>query len=326
MIREGDGIHVVGETTVVADARSAVGDVNVVSHAHADHVPRRAPETVVCSALTAALARHRTGLDFEHVGGTGAVSLIPAGHVVGSRAALIETDGGRVLYTGDVSTRDRLYLDGFTPPSADVLVVETTYGLPTYRFPPQTELEADIEAWLRRDADRPVFLFGYALGRAQKLQALVERYTDRPLRVAPSIADIDGVVAEYGGPSFDATRYSVGDPLDGDEAVVLPSGSARSADLRREIERVDGRTAGFSGWALDSSYQYRLGYDAAFPLSDHCDFAELLALVDAVDPDVVYTHHGHPEAFASHVRTELGIDAEPLTRRQATIDEFGSVS
>ncbi|WP_226479906.1 hypothetical protein [Natrinema amylolyticum] len=52
-VRHRDGIHFErerGESGVVADARSAVGAVNVVSHAHADHTFRTTPETVVCSA------------------------------------------------------------------------------------------------------------------------------------------------------------------------------------------------------------------------------------------------------------------------------------
>ncbi|MFB6217365.1 MAG: hypothetical protein ABEJ72_10460, partial [Candidatus Aenigmatarchaeota archaeon] len=41
MIREKDGIHFeVGDRKFVADSRSAAGDVNIVSHAHMDHVHR----------------------------------------------------------------------------------------------------------------------------------------------------------------------------------------------------------------------------------------------------------------------------------------------
>ena len=31
-----------------------------------------------------------------------------------------------------------------------------------------------------------------------------------------------------------------------------------------------------TGWAMDSSCKYRSGVDAAFPLSDHADFHELI--------------------------------------------------
>ncbi|WP_135827157.1 MBL fold metallo-hydrolase [Halorussus ruber] len=136
-VRKRDGIRITdADRTYVADAASAVGDVNIVSHAHADHTFRKTPEAVVCSAETAALVEARTGASLpEFREETDEITLLPSGHVVGSRAALVEADGEnrpdgadrRYLYTGDFSTRDRLYLEGFDPVDADVLVMETTY-------------------------------------------------------------------------------------------------------------------------------------------------------------------------------------------------------
>lgn len=157
MLRQKDGIHFELSKTIVADARSATGDVNVVSHAHADHLCRNHAATVVCSAETAALAEARTGKSIEYTESTDDITLIPAGHIVGSRAALIEDGGRRYLYTGDVSTRDRLTLSGFEPVPADVLVIETTYGHPDYRFGDQSQLEAKIVDWIA-DTDDPLFL------------------------------------------------------------------------------------------------------------------------------------------------------------------------
>ncbi|MDY6778473.1 MAG: MBL fold metallo-hydrolase RNA specificity domain-containing protein, partial [Candidatus Nanohaloarchaea archaeon] len=60
----------------------------------------------------------------------------------------------------------------------------------------------------------------------------------------------------------------------------------------------------------------------AFPLSDHCDFDDLIELVKQVDPDQVYTHHGFDEAFASHLRAEEGFQAQALQRNQSTLRDF----
>mgnify|MGYP006943414731 CR=1 FL=1 len=40
------------------------------------------------------------------------------------------------------------------------------------------------------------------------------------------------------------------------------------------------RTAAVTGWAIDSSALYRMRCDAAFPLSDHADFNDLLQFVE----------------------------------------------
>ena len=133
-VRLRDGVHFELGGRVVADARSAVGDVNVVSHAHADHLPRGGG-SVVCSDATAALVEARTGRDVNHAESAPGVDLFPAGHIVGSRAARIESGGRRYLYTGDVSTRDRLSLSGFDPVDADELVVESRTAAPSTASP-----------------------------------------------------------------------------------------------------------------------------------------------------------------------------------------------
>jgi len=338
-VRHRDGIHFEfrGESRVVADARSAVGAVNVVSHAHADHTFRTTPETVVCSAETAAIAEARTGTAFEFVERAPGIELVPAGHVVGSRAAIVDLEavggtGGRdgprrFCYTGDFSIRDRCYLEGFDPHAvaADALVMETTYGLPKYRFSPQEELEAAIADWLRDNGDRPLFLFGYSLGRAQKLQWLAREATgdDREILVSDSIHDVNRAIerATDGDLSFPGRPYESLRGL-GDEVVVLPSNQTRADWVETAVDREDGLKAGFSGWAVDDSFRYRGNYDVTFPLTDHCDFDELVETVRAIDPEVVYTQHGFDEAFADHLATEHGYRARPLKRDQTTLEEF----
>lgn len=328
-VRHRDGIHFEGEPHVVADARSAVGDVNIVSHAHADHTfgsSTRSPEPIVCSAETAAIAEARSGASFAFVESTPEIDLVPAGHVVGSRAALFEdATGRRYCYTGDFSIRDRAYLEGFDPESidADVLVMETTYGLPKYRFPPQDELEAQIGDWITEHDDRPLFLFGYSLGRAQKLQWLAGEVSNRDVLVSESIARVNRAIETVTERSFPARAYEDGELGDvTDEIVVLPSNQARADWVERTVDRVDGHKAGFSGWAVDDGFLYRGNYDVTFPLTDHCDYDELLETVEAVDPEVVYTNHGFDEAFADDLATEYGYRARPLKRNQTTLEEF----
>ena len=322
VIRLRDGVHFDLDRRVVADARSAVGDVNVVSHAHADHLPRGGDAPVVCSDATAALVEARTGRDVTHAESVPGLDLFPAGHIVGSRAARIESGGRRYLYTGDVSLRDRLSLSGFDPVNADELVVETTYGRPEYRFPDQSELEGRIEDWMADTADRPLFLFGYSLGRAQELQLLAERATDRRIVVHGAVAEMNAVVESVSDLHFPTVAYDDVDGLGGDDVFVVPTHMARHDWVTDLADRLDAVKAGFSGWAVDESFRYRGGYDQTFVLSDHCDFDELVDLVRAVDPEVVYTHHGFDTAFADHLETELGYEAYPLRRNQTTLGEF----
>jgi len=321
-LRDGVVIEAAGVGRVVLDAEAPDGDVNATSHAHGDHLfdADAAPERVVCSETTAALARVRRPEAEFTVADHPRVDLFPAGHVAGSRAVRVAGDDRTYLYTGDVSPRDRSYLDGFDPVPADVLVVEATYGRPEYVFPPQAELERQIVEWLDGTVDRPVLLFGYALGRAQKLQRLVDR-SDRPrLLVSEAIAELNAAIESHVDVTLGAEEYDDLDPEPGD-AVVLPSGSARLDFVQRLAEENDALTAGFSGWAVEDSFKYRGGYDEAFVLSDHADFEELVDIVEAVDPDRVYTQHGFADDLARHLTSE-GFDAQALKRDQTSLGQF----
>ena len=62
---------------------------------------------------------------------------------------------------------------------------------------------------------------------------------------------------------------------------------------------------------MDSGAIYQNRCDAAFPLSDHADFPDLLAFVAKVQPKVVYTLHGFAKEFAATLRAR-GIEAWAL--------------
>lgn len=323
-LRDGIEIELSSGQTVVADANRPTGDVNVLSHAHGDHLYDEPPDAVVCSALTGALAEARRE-DAGPLTRTAhpEVELLDAGHVAGSRAAVItDPDTGRTYcYTGDISTRSRSYLSGFTPPKADVLVIETTYGKPEYVFPDQGDVEAEITDWLAETADRPVLLFGYSLGRAQKLQLLARQAGRSRLFVSKAISRINEVIEAFLNVSFDAERSDPDTELRAGDVLVLPTGTNNLAFVDSIVEETGALKAGFSGWAIEEAFRYRGDYDAIFPLSDHCDFSELVGVVETVDPETVYTHHGFADEFATHL-TGLGYESRTLKRDQTALGDF----
>ena len=317
--RDGIEIELSDGTRVVCDADDPDGDVNVVTHAHGDHYPD-GEATAVCSPLTADLATARRDTPL-HRTTDDRVELIPAGHVAGSRAALVtDPDGTRYLYTGDVCTRSRFYLDGFEPPDADVLVVEATYGDPTYVFPDHDTVAAEIRSWLASTA-APVLLLGYALGRAQKLQLLADRAGRDRIFTTDAVRRVNEVVETHRDVRFDVRPYEDDTTLADGDAFVIPMTSGRINWISSLAESAGAVTAGFSGWAIEESFKFRGDFDETFPLSDHCDFTELLDLVDAVDPDRVYTQHGSVTTLAEQL-TDVGYDATALRRNQLSLGDF----
>lgn len=318
-LRDGVEVTLKNGDTIVLDGGG--GDACVLSHAHGDHLISSG--SVVASELTAALAgvrREETPNVTEHP----AINLHNAGHIAGSRAAeLTDPSTDRtILYTGDFCVRDRFYLNGFEPIDADVLIMETTYGKPEYRFPPTDEVVDTVKEWLADTMDSVILLFGYALGRAQKLQRILMDSPRNRVFVTEAVQDLNSVIEQYLEVSFDSHTYSKKDELVAGDALVLPMQTSRLNWIEGLIERHNAVTAGFSGWAADQSFIYRRGFDEGFVLSDHCDYEELMDVVEAVDPEIVYTHHGYSEDFAQDVMSRFPCGSQPLKRNQSTLTDF----
>jgi DNA ligase 1 len=287
-----------------------------VSHAHSDHI---APHgEILCSAGTSRLMQARMpGRRLEHVLPFGhseqlthdsAVTLHPAGHIFGSAQCLIvHNANGTLLYTGDFKLRPGRSAERCVTPKADVLIMETTFGRPHYLFPPTAQVLADIAAFCHatlEDGETPV-LFGYSLGKSQELLCgLAEARL--PVMLHPQTLRLTRIYEEL-GIAFPPYRELSLEEANG-HVVICPPQSRDSAFLRKLARR---RCAVVTGWAMDPGAIYRYQCDAAFPLSDHADFADLLAFVDAVQPQRVFTLHGFAQDFARTLR-ERDIEAWAL--------------
>jgi Cft2 family RNA processing exonuclease len=294
------------------DAHTSV-ERSFVSHAHSDHIA--AHGEIICSPGTARLMRIRMpGRRREHrldFGATEAltpdcqVALHPAGHILGSAQVLLEhASHGRLLYTGDFKLQPGLSTEACALPRADVLIMETTFGKPQYVFPPAADTFNAITKFCRTaidDGDVPV-LFAYSLGKTQELLCGVGA-AGLPIMLHPHALRLTQI---YGESGIALPPYL---PFDADNClgqVVICPPQRRFSPFLRKIPRP--RTAMISGWAIDPRVTYRFQCDAAFPLSDHADFPDLLRFVEAVQPRQVLTLHGYAREFAATLRRK-GIEA-----------------
>jgi len=294
------------------DAQKAA-DRAFVSHAHSDHCARH--REILCTPATARLMRARLpGRRTEHVLPFGqteqlttdtTVTLHPAGHIFGSAMSLIEhSSHGRLLYTGDFKLHAGLAAEPCATPRADVLIMETTFGLPRYVFPPVEQIRADIVQFCQRalaDGVTPVF-YAYGLGKSQELLCILGA-AGLPVMLHAETLRLTETCRAL-GLALPACRAFSADALPG-HVVICPPQSQHAAFLRKIPSP---RTALVSGWAIDRSTIYRQRCDAAFPLSDHADFPELLRFVELVQPKRVLTLHGFAAEFAQQLR-QRGIEA-----------------
>lgn len=309
----GNGARLVsGGAAVNLDPRSAApGAVNFVSHAHADHLPAAAGGPVLASGETARIAASR-GADMRGAAtSAGGLEMVDSGHILGSRGLL----AGDAFYTGDICTRPRGFLRGADVPRCRTLITECTFGLPEFGFPPAAEAAARANRVISDMYSRgvPVILMGYQLGKAQTLSEMFGHWD--PLYYHDSVKAMNDVHRELGVPLRDAPGHTEAESrgllAGGPWVMVAPMLPARSGFVARMKERYGAVTVGFSGWAASPRFAFGRRCDHSVPLSDHCDFGELLAMVERTGAERVYTVHGFVDEFAASLR-RLGFDARPL--------------
>jgi Cft2 family RNA processing exonuclease len=313
LVRFDHGVHLPGADLWLDphQARPAA----VVSHAHADHVRRH--ETAVVTAPTAALMRRRgvvrcrftvlpygKPLQAEHA----TVTLYPAGHILGSAQVLVEREGCRLLYSGDFKLRPGRSAEATVVPEADIVIMETTFGRPKYRFPDPDDVMEQIREFCRAtlaEGKIPVLLC-YSLGKGQEVLAGLEG-CDFPIYLQEAHWNMTALYRDFGVrfPAF--RKHDPGGKLDG---VLLCAGGCRKAAWFDALAP-RARLAYISGWAADSGSRWRFKVDAAFPLSDHADYPGLLEYVRRTGARKVYTLHGFMNEFAGDLRRQ-GLWAEPL--------------
>jgi DNA ligase-1 len=290
-------------------------DFAFVSHAHSDHIaPHR---EIIVSDRTARLMQARLpGKRSEIILPFGQernirgmqVTLFPAGHIFGSAQFFLRTKDDSVLYTGDFKLRRGQSAEPAEWTAADTLIMETTYGLSRYRLPPTEEVIAQIVAFCRDAIDNnevPVLL-GYSLGKAQEILCALAGAELTPM-LHGAVYQMTRIYEQYGQKFCEYVRYRANDVAG--KVLICPPNANRSRMLE-QIPRK--RVAMISGWAVEPNAIYRYQVDAAFPLSDHADYDDLLRYVDLVKPKRVFTLHGFAGHFARDLRAR-GIEAWALT-------------
>src|SRR6266516_5567393 len=149
-----------------------------VSHAHMDHIALH--HEVIVSERTARLMRSRLpGGRTEHVLPLSErrtlrgfdLMLLPAGHIFGSAQCFLFAGDETLLYTGDFKLRPGKSAEQAEWRQADTLIMETTFGLPRYRFPPTQQVIDPIFTFCHETIgdDQVPVLLGYSLGKAQEI-------------------------------------------------------------------------------------------------------------------------------------------------------------
>ena len=292
----------------------------VITHAHGDHA-RDGHRHYLAAEKSEGVLRSRLGEITLQTLGYGEIinhhgvrlSLHPAGHVLGSAQVRVEHQGQVWVASGDyfVSGADdcNTTCEPFEPVRCHCFITESTFGLPIYRWRPQRELFAEVDAWWRGnvEAGRPSLLMGYAFGKAQRLLAGVDASIG-PIVVHGAVETLNRAYRAAGVALPPTLRASeVADRALLRRALVLAPPSVAGSPWTR---RFPGASDAFaSGWMQLRGARRRRGVDRGFVLSDHADWPGLQRAIAATGCERVIVTHGYEAVMVRWLR-EQGLQAD----------------
>ncbi|MDH3278807.1 MAG: exonuclease [Nitrosopumilus sp.] len=308
------------ENRVYLDPKNSdVNGINFVSHAHSDHLPTKNGGIILSSIETNEIANLRGFKMENHVESLEDFSLINSGHILGAKGLLFDD----IFYTGDICTRDRGFLKGAKIPKCKTLITECTFGLPEFIFPKMEEIQKQVNELISELYGKgiPVILMGYQLGKAQTITQLFGHWG--PLYFHDSVKDMNSLHQKFGVSLSDGIGHSDAEKTGLLEkkpwVMVAPMMSSKNKFIQDMKSKYGAVTIGFSGWAQSSRFSFGRRTDYSIPMSDHCDYNELVEMVIKSGAEQVYTIHGFVDEFAQQLR-KIGINAQPLLEN--SLDDF----
>lgn len=330
IIQNRDGLHCRAGGFTIDPWRKV--PVAVITHGHSDHA-RRGSGRYICTPGTASILRNRLGKEIEleerdfsepWTLGETTVSFHPAGHLLGSAQVRVERNGAKEhgaekrsevwVASGDYKIAADPTCRPFEVVPCDVFISECTFGLPVYRWPPTSEVMAEVNRWWAATAEtgRTSVLFAYSLGKAQRVLAGLDESIG-PILLHGSVSGIVDIYRKH-GVSLPRAQYAKAELVkkvmaEGNRALVLaPPGAAGSSWLRRFQPA---SLAFASGWMQVRGNRRRRALDRGFVISDHVDWPGLMQTIERTGCRRVLLTHGQTDAAVRYLR-ERGMDAGVL--------------
>lgn len=110
--------------------------------------------------------------------GNGSVSLINAGHIPGSAQAIVQSDGKRILYTGDFNRQATRLVDGAEADykNLDAIIIEGTYASEDHPVRDGLEKEFVEKVTEVVEGGGTVLVPAFGVGRSQELLSVLSAY------------------------------------------------------------------------------------------------------------------------------------------------------
>ncbi|MEM2929408.1 MAG: MBL fold metallo-hydrolase [Thermoproteota archaeon] len=276
------------------------------------------------------------------------LTFLSAGHTPGGGQALLELDGRKILYTGDINTIETTLLKGaYTNyPKIDIAIVESTYA--NKNHPPREEVEEKFVRRLKETVEQAgiALVPAFGLGRSQEVITILAKhgfpydvYYDGMARTVTEVLfDFPEWLAEPGLLERAArqviwvnTQRQREGALKKPGVIVTPAGMLQGGPVNfylKEVGKSDRNLIAFVSYQVEGTpgrlvlekkivtVEGKLAKVKAevkqFELSSHSGKDQLKELLSRINAEKTFIVHGDEdncEKLAEYARNSLGLDA-----------------
>jgi len=284
----------------------------VITHGHSDHA-RPGHDHVLATRETLAVMTTRLGTPArsstqalaygEKISiGDVAVTLFPAGHVLGSAQVLIEWQGARVVVSGDYKRSADPTCPPFEVVPCHLFITEATFALPVFQHGDAGDEVAKLLKSRAQFPERAHVVGAYGLGKSQRVIALLRAAGyERPIYLHGALVACCTLYESFGvrlGELKSATGAKR-EELKG-EIVLAPPSAIADRWSRRLPDPV---TAFASGWMRVRARARQQGVELPLVISDHADWRELIETIADTGAEEIWVTHGREDALLHHIQT-----------------------
>lgn len=281
----------------------------IVTHGHSDHA-RPGHDAVLATAETLAVMRMRLGGGAGHAQqslaygetltlGDVAVTLRPAGHILGSAQIVLDYAGQRAVVSGDYKRRADPTCPPFELVPCDLFVTEATFALPVFRHEPDAREIGRLLGSLATFPERTHLVGVYSLGKCQRLIALLRQAGyDRPIWLHGALEGACDLYEQLGVPLGPLELVSDAKESLAGEIVLCPPSALKDRWSRRLADPV---TAFASGWMRVRGRARQYGVELPLVISDHADWPELISTIEETGAGEIWVTHGREEALVHQI-------------------------
>ena len=297
------------------------------------------------------MMRNTVALDYRTPKTIGDINLqiLDAGHIPGSAQALMETQGKRVLFTGDLNTQETRLLPAADQDygELDALIVESTYADADHpdRKTLENEFVSDVTEVVENGGT--VLVPAFSVGRSQEIACiLAAHHFEHPVTIDGMAREVNRVVLNYPSAVRDQRlfqdavnssnwadgwrdrRYAAKKP----GVIITPAGMLKGGPAMFYISKV-GKKANNAVFLVSFQIPGTPGKELLekgrcvidgkmrrvksrvkhFDFSSHCGASQLQMLIKNLkgNPKVYVVHgaEGNCERFAKWIQKETGLNA-----------------